>query len=164
MLEIQYFSVQARVGQPRLSMTQNTAPVRHRSKVLAAWLASVLGVFGAHWWYVGRRHAWMVTAFSTVMIVLTQFYPVWWDNPPFLLLIIPMTEGFIESLVFALRDDEKFDAWYNVGSGRTTRTGWDAVIAAIFSTIMGGTILLFGIAMIVVHVYTRMGWLDGYTF
>jgi hypothetical protein len=32
------------------------------------------------------------------------------------------------------------------------------------TTLFGGTVLVFGIAVIVIHVYTAMGWLDGYTF
>src|SRR3546814_13341186 len=112
-------------------MTQFTTPTRHRSKAVAAWLACLLGVFGAHWWYVGRPKAWMVTAFTVAMLVLTQFYPVWWDNPAFLVLIIPMTDGFIEALVFALKRDEWFDAKYNPGSSRRNRMGWGSVLAAI---------------------------------
>ncbi|MGP1614915.1 MAG: NINE protein [Pollutimonas bauzanensis] len=143
-------------------MKQFTTPAPHRSKVAAAWLACLLGVFGAHWWYIGRRGAWMVTAFSALMLALAQFYPVWWDNPAFLILIVPITDGFIEALVFALKPDEKFDAKYNPGSARATRTGWNAVIAAIVTTFVGGVVVMFGIALIVVHVYTSMGWLDGY--
>ena len=143
---------------------QFSSPVRHRSKVVVAWLAALFGVVGAHWWYMGRRYAWAVTAFSVLMIVLAQFFPVWWDNWAFLLLIIPMTDGIIEALVFALKPDEAFDARYNVGSGRVTRTGWNAVIAAIVTAFLGGTVVIFGISMIVVHIYTRMGWLDGYVF
>lgn len=143
-------------------MKQFTTPVRHRSKVTAAWLACLLGVVGAHWWYMGRRGAWMVTTFSVLMLALSRFYPVWWDNPAFLILIVPITDGFIEALVFALKPDEAFDAKYNAGSGTVTRTGWNAVIAAIITTFLGGTVLMFGIALIVVHVYTAMGWLDGY--
>jgi hypothetical protein len=145
-------------------MTQFTTPVRHRSKAAAAWLACLLGVFGAHWWYVGRPKAWMFTAFSVSMLVLAQFYPVWWDNPAFLILIIPVTEGYIEALVFALKPDEWFDARYNPNSGLVNRTGWNAVLAAIATTFFGGTVLVFGIALIVMHVYTAMGWLDGYVF
>jgi hypothetical protein len=145
-------------------MTQFTTPVRHRSKAAAAWLACLLGVFGAHWWYVGRPKAWLFTAFSVSMLVLAQFYPVWWDNPAFLILIIPVTEGYIEALVFALKPDEWFDARYNPNSGRVNRTGWNAVLAAIATTFFGGTVLVFGIALIVMHVYTAMGWLDGYVF
>lgn len=113
---------------------------------------------------MGRRGAWVITAFSVAMLVLSRFYPVWWDNPAFLALIIPMADGFIEALVFALKPDDAFDAKYNQGSGKTTRTGWNAVIVAILTTFFGGTIFVFGIALIVVHVYTAMGWLDGYVY
>lgn len=137
-------------------------PARHRSKVIVALLAATLGVFGAHWWYLGRPRAWMVTLASCALIVLAQLYPVWWDNPPFLLLIVPVTAGFIEALVFALKPDAWFDARYNAGSGRSTRTGWGPVLIAIFTTLVGSSVLLFGIALIVMYVYRTMGWLDGY--
>lgn len=138
-----------------------TNSVRHFSKVRVSLLAAVLGMFGAHWWYLGRRWAWAATAVPCLLIVLLQFYPVWWDNPPFLLLIIPATAGFIEALIFALKPDEKFDARYNPKSGRQTVTGWGPVLVAIGVTLFGSTILIFGIALIVMHVYTAMGWLDG---
>lgn len=145
-------------------MAQFTNPAVHRNKVVVAWLASLLGMFSVHWWYLGRRHAWLMTSFAVVMIVLAQLYPVWWDSPPFLVLLVPVSAGMIEALVFALMADEKFDARYNPDTGIQTRTGWDAVIVAIVTTFLGGTVILFGIAMVVVHVYTAMGWLDGYTF
>ncbi|HUH88016.1 MAG TPA: NINE protein [Pusillimonas sp.] len=138
------------------------SPTSHRSKVIVALLSALLGVFGAHWWYLGRRWAWLVTLTSCVLIVLAQLYPVWWDNPPFLLLIIPVTAGFIEALVFSLKPDAWFDARYNAGSGRTTRTGWAPVLIAIFTTLLGSSVSLFGIALIVMHVYKALGWLDGY--
>src|SRR3546814_17293593 len=69
----------------------------------------------------------MVTAFTVAMLVLTQFYPVWWDNPAFLVLIIPMTDGFIEALVFALKRDEWFDAKYNPGRSEERRVGKECV-------------------------------------
>ena len=137
-------------------------PVRHRSKVAAALLACLLGVWGAHWWYMGRRGAWVLTAFALIMLAWSARWPVWWDSPPFLVLIVPLTAGIIESVVFALRPDEAFDARYNVGSGRRTRTGWNAVLVAIFATLMGGTAALFLLAVIVLHVYKALGWLDGY--
>ncbi|MBB5215077.1 NINE protein [Parapusillimonas granuli] len=145
-------------------MTEFTIPVPHRSKVAAAWLACLFGVFGAHWWYMGRRWAWAVTAFSVAMIVLAQLYPVWWDSPPFLLLLIPATAGYIDTLIYALTPDEKFDARYNRGSRQETKTGWDAVIVAIFTTLFGSTVLMAGIAVTVMHVYTAMGWLDGLAY
>lgn len=79
------------------------------------------------------------------------------------MLLLPVTAGIIEALVFALMPDEKFDTRFNPQSDVQTKTGWDAVIVAIVSTFLGGTVILMGIAMVVVHVYTAMGWLDGYT-
>lgn len=145
-------------------MTKSPIQVAHRNKVVVAWLASLFGIFSLHWWYLGRRHAWLVTALAVGMLVLAQFYPVWWDSPPFLLLLIPISAGIIEALVFALTPDEKFDVRHNPHSSVQTKTGWDAVIAAIVTTLLGGTVIVFGIAMIVVHVYTAMGWLDDYVF
>jgi TM2 domain-containing membrane protein YozV len=145
-------------------MTEFTIPAPHRSKVVAAWLACLFGVFGAHWWYMKRRGAWGVTAFALLMIVLAQFYPIWWDSPPFLLLIIPTAAGYIDALIYALTADEKFDARYNPGSGEVTKTGWNAVIPAIFTTFFGSTVLMAGLAVTVMHVYTAMGWLDGLVY
>ncbi|HEY9279230.1 MAG TPA: NINE protein [Eoetvoesiella sp.] len=148
--------------------TSTTAPAATRterkSKTIAALLAAVLGVFGAHWWYLGRRYAWLATALPCVLIVLTRLYPVWWDSPPFLLLIIPATAGYIEALILALKPDAQFDARYNPLSGVATQTGWGPVVIAIFTTLLGSSVLVFGIALIVMHVYTAMGWLDGYVF
>jgi len=133
-----------------------------RSKLVAAWLASLFGVLGIHWWYLGRRRAWMVTLFGALMLAISHLYPVWWDSVPFLVLIVPITAGFIESLVFALKPDAWFDARYNPGAGQVNTSGWGVVIAAIFSTLFGAMALMFGIALIVLHVYVAMGWLDGY--
>lgn len=145
------------------NLTQSSAgdATRHRSKVLVSLLAAVLGVFGAHWWYLGRRHAWVVTLFSISLLLWAQTFQSWWDNPAFLALIIPMLDGFIEALVFALKPDDWFDRRYNAHSGRTTKTGWGPVLVAILTTFLGGTVFVFWIAMVVVHVYTAMGWFDG---
>ncbi|UHL62510.1 TM2 domain-containing protein [Paralcaligenes sp. KSB-10] len=145
-----------------ISSLSPAAPgLAHRSKTAVAWLACLLGVFGAHWWYLGRPRAWMVTAYSCLMIVLARFYPVWWDNPPFLLLLLPIADGYIEALIFALKPDDKFDQKYNPHSARVTRTRWAPVIAAIVTTVLMGVVLVFGIAMAVIYIYTSMGWLDG---
>lgn len=144
-----------------LAQLQTGSTSWHRSKLLVSFLAAVLGVFGAHWWYLGRRHAWLVTLFSVALLLWAQTFESWWDNPAFLALIIPMLDGFIEALVFALKPDDWFDRRYNLGSGKTNKTGWGPVLVAILTMFLGGTVFVFWIAMIVVHVYTAMGWLDG---
>lgn len=135
---------------------------RHRSKVIVALLAAVLGVFSAHWWYLGRPYAWLATLAACVLMGLAAMAPVWWDTPAFFLLAIPITAGFIESLIFSLKTDAWFDARYNPGSGQRTRTGWAPVLIAIFSTLAGSSALLFMLALTVLHVYKALGWLDGY--
>jgi TM2 domain-containing membrane protein YozV len=122
-------------------------PAAYRSKAVAAWLACLFGWLGAHAWYLGRSVAWV--------------YTVWWENPPFLLLVIPVSAGFIEALVYALMPDEKFDARFNPSAGRVNRSGWPVVLAAIFATLFGAIASMGWLAMIVMYVYIQMGWLDG---
>ena len=40
-------------------------PSRPRNKVVLGLLACFLGWLGAHWWYLGRRYAWLVTLAAT---------------------------------------------------------------------------------------------------
>jgi TM2 domain-containing membrane protein YozV len=137
---------------------------RSRSKAVAAWLACLLGWLGVHDLYLGRRIGWLYGGFSILMIVFAQLYPVWWDNPPFLLLGIPITAGFIEALIYALMSDDKFDARFNPGLGVVNRSGWPAVLAAIYATLFGAIASMAWLAMSVMYVYIQMGWLDGYVF
>lgn len=133
-----------------------------RTKVRAALLACCLGWLGAHWWYLGRRGSWLVTFYCVTCLLCTRLFPVWYDNPAFFLLFIPMIDGFIESVVLSLRADEKFDLAYNPGMGNPSRTGWGPVLVAIGATLAGAICSMFGIAMVVVYVWSAMGWLDGY--
>lgn len=135
---------------------------RPRTKVAAASLALLLGFLGAHWWYLGRRGAAWVTGYAVICLAATRLFPVWYDNPAFFLLFIPMIDGFIESVVFCLRSDEKFDQAHNPGLGRQSRTGWREVLLAIAATLVGAICSMFGIAMVVVYVWSALGWLDGY--
>lgn len=137
---------------------------KHRGKVIVSLLAAVLGVFGAHWWYLRRPWAWLFTLVTVGLLVWAQTFPSRWENPAFLFLLVPMAAGCIEALVFSLKPDAWFDARYNPGSGQTTRTGWGPVLVAIFTVFLGGTVVVFGIAASVIYIYTAMGWLDGYTF
>jgi hypothetical protein len=86
---------------------------------------------------------------------------VWWDSPAFFLVFIPMIAGFIEGVVVCLFTDEKFDRVFNQGRAPAAPTGWGPVLVAILTTLVGATVGMFGIAMVVVYVYTAMGWLDG---
>ena len=135
----------------------------HRSKVIVSLLAAVLGVFGAHWWYLHRRGAWLFTLVTVGLLAFAFSRPVWWDTPAFLLLFIPAAAGYIEALIFCLKPDSWFDQRYNNGVS-ITQTGWGPVVIAILTTLFGATVVMFGLAMTVIHVYEQLGWLDGYTY
>jgi len=139
------------------------AAPRARSKVVAGLLACSLGWLGAHWWYLGRRGAWLLTLACGLCLLGAQFYTPWYDNPVFFLLFIPTIAGFIEGVVYSLMPDERFDRLFNPGLGPVSRTGWGAVLVALFGGLVGSVVAMFAIAMVVVYVWTAMGWLDGYT-
>ena len=135
---------------------------RFRHKTTVGLLAALLGCVGAHWWYLGRRHAWVVSVLGVGLMVASAFADIWYENPAFFLLFIPIVDGFIEAIVLCLMSDKKFDGFYNVGLVRERPSGWGAVLIAIFTLLIGTVALMFGIAMIVIYVWTALGWLDGF--
>lgn len=135
---------------------------KFRSKVTVGLLAALFGWAGAHWWYLGRRYAWVVTVYAAVMAFFSSRADVWWENPAFFLLFIPALDGFIEAVVLCLMSDARFDAFYNPGLERKSPSGWGPVLVASFTVLIGAVALMFGIAMIVIYVWTQLGWLDGF--
>lgn len=132
------------------------------SKVKVGLLAALFGCVGAHWWYLGRARAWMLTATGLLLMIASSFAEVWWENPAFFLLFIPILAGFIEAIVLCLMSDARFDARYNPGLVRSSPSGWGPVLVAGFTLLIGTVALMFGIAMIVIYVWTVLGWLDGF--
>lgn len=137
-----------------------TAPA-FRNKVTVGLWAAVFGCVGAHWWYLKRPYAWLVTLTSIVLMVACSFAEVWWENPAFFLLFIPALDGMVEAIVLCLMRDERFDALYNPGLVRQKPSGWGPVLVASFTLLIGTVALMFGIAMIVIYIWSALGWLDG---
>jgi len=144
------------------SFTVATPATRFRHKTTVGLLAALFGCVGAHWWYLGRRHAWMVSLLGVVLMIASAFADIWYENPAFFLLFIPILDGFIEAIVLCLMSDTKFDGFYNVGLVRERPSGWGAVLIASFTLLIGTVAFMFGIAMIVIYVWTALGWLDGF--
>lgn len=142
-------------------MSTTQADPKFRHKVTVGLLAALLGVFGAHWWYLRRPYAWLVTTYSMVLLVISAFADVWWENPAFFLLYIPILNGFIEAIIWCLMSDARFDARFNPGLKRERPSGWGAILVASFTLLIGTVAFMFGIAMIVIYVWTALGWLDG---
>jgi len=121
-------------------------PFRH--KALAGLLAFLLGWAGAHWWYLGRRHAWVPLLFSLLTLGTALRAETWYFHPAFFLFLVPAVAGFIEALVLCLTPDAKFDAKYNAGHARRSHTGWAPVLVAIATLAIGTAILMLGIVLL----------------
>ncbi|MBK9245269.1 MAG: NINE protein [Burkholderiales bacterium] len=118
-----------------------------RRKSLAALLAFLLGAFGAHRIYLGRPRWWLPLAVTALALPLLIGVRNWYQTPAFFVLMVPVAAGFIEALVIALTPDEKFDARFNAASGRCNASGWDAVLVAIATLMVGATVLTTAIVL-----------------
>ncbi|HXF46178.1 MAG TPA: NINE protein [Burkholderiaceae bacterium] len=122
-------------------------PFRH--KALAALLAFVAGSLGAHRLYLGQRLWWLPLSVTLTMLPLLAGVRNWYQSPAFFVLMVPVVAGHIEALVLALMPDEHFDARFNRGSARRNASGWDAVLVAIVTLMVGTIVLMTTIALLV---------------
>lgn len=128
-----------------------------RRKSLAALLAFVLGAAGAHRLYLGKPLWWLPLAASAMLLPLLLGVRNWYQSPAFFVLMVPVTAGFIEALVLALMPDEKFDARFNPGTARRNASGWDAVLVAIATLMVGSTVLITAIVLLFQTVFEVAG-------
>jgi len=122
--------------------------VTFRRKSIAALLAFLLGALGAHRIYLGRPRWWLPLAVTALSLPLLVGVRNWYQTPAFFVLMVPVVAGFIEALVIALMPDEKFDARFNAGGERRNRSGWDAVLVAIATLMVGATALMTTIVLL----------------
>lgn len=131
------------------------APFRRKS--LAAFLAFVLGALGVHRLYLDMRRWWLSLAITALMLPLLIGVRNWYQTPPFFILMVPVVAGFIEALVLALMPDDKFDARFNADSGRRNHSGWDAVLVAIATLLIGATVLMTAIVLLFQTIFEQTG-------
>ncbi len=123
-----------------------TLPFRH--KPVAALLAFVAGSLGVHRIYLGQRFWWLPLGLTLAMLPLLVGVRNWYQSPAFFVIAIPVIAGHIEALVLALMPDEKFDLRFNPQSTRRNRSGWNIVLIAIATLMVGATFLLTVIALL----------------
>jgi hypothetical protein len=121
---------------------------KFRHKALAALLASVAGAAGADRLYLGQKDWWLPLGVSTLTLPLLIGVRNWYQTPPFFVLMVPVTAGFIRALVIALMPDERFDARFNAACSKRNHSGWDAVLVAIVTLAGGAIALLTTIALL----------------
>ena len=138
----------------RASSTSSPLP-RFRSKTLTALLAFLLGSLGAHRFYLrGWRDvfAWahfIATALGVRGVMLLaateRTSTLGWA------LAVPgaisLLAAFLAAIVYGLRPDQKWDAQFNAGHTKRSRSGWGVVFVVIFSLFIGALLLMSGLAL-----------------
>lgn len=128
-------------------------PFRH--KALAALMAFLLGALGAHRLYLRQRLWWLPLGITLAMLPLLAGVKNWYQTPAFFIAMVPVIAGFIEALVLALTPDERFDARFNRGTGRRNHSGWDAVLVAATTLLVGAIVLMSTIVLLFQTIFER---------
>jgi hypothetical protein len=123
--------------------------IAHKNKTLATFLASVLGGFGTHRFYLyGKKDmgGWLhlVTVPISILAIATGG-----DRPAIFLagaFVLSMLSGFIEALVIGLTPDDKWDALHNVNSGKLSSSDWPLAILLVLTAGGGATAVIAAIA------------------
>jgi len=116
------------------------APFRH--KAASALLAFLFGGLGLERLYLGQRFWWLPLGITAAMAPLLIGVRNWYQSPAFFIAMVPIIAGFIHALVLALMPDDRFDARFNSGTARRNASGWDAVLVAIVTLMVGATVLM----------------------
>jgi len=119
-----------------------------RHKAFSALLASLTGALGLHRLYLGQRLWWVPLAVTLIALPLVIGIDHWYQTPAFFVLMVPVIAGFIHALVLALMPDERFDARFNAAQSRRNRSGWDAVLIAVATLLVGAVVLMTTIALL----------------
>jgi hypothetical protein len=139
-----------------------------KNKTLAAALAAVLGLFGAHRFYLEGAQAtrpwiypiWFFAVGAWALRHLAALDPDFPSSaqallhPAVLLALLPGYIGFAEAIVFALMPDARWDARYNPGSERASHSGGLAIAIAVL-TLAGGMIALLSALAICSEAYVN---------
>lgn len=131
----------------RLTAIRRT-DVPFRQKALSALLAFLLGAFGVHRLYLGKPRWWLPLSVTALMLPMLVGVQNWYQTPAFFIAMVPVVTGFIEALVLALMPDDKFDRRFNAGTERRNDSGWDAVLVAIATLLIGTTVLMTAIVLL----------------
>ena len=122
--------------------------MKFRHKALAALLASIGGALGLNRLYLGQRGWWIPLAITVLTLPLLIGVKNWYQTPAFFILMVPVVAGFIQALFIALMPDSMFDARFNAGVERRNRSGWDAVLVAAGTLMVGAIVLMASIALL----------------
>lgn len=128
-------------------------PAGFKSKTLTTWIALVGGAFGLHRFYLhGLRDGWgwlfpLPTLLGLYGILRARElglddHASWVLIP---LLGAALSVAMLSAIVCGLTPDDKWNARHNP-AGRTSRSGWGAVIGVVLALMIGGGVLMATLA------------------
>jgi hypothetical protein len=121
----------------------------HKSKLVAALLATLGGGLGLYRFYLGGcQDKWGWLHAASLPLSLGIFFLVRDVQPLFAFfpLIISALAGCLASLVIGTTSDEKWDAGFNTGSGRQTHSNWTVPMLLAVTMALGAFGLIAVIA------------------
>jgi TM2 domain-containing membrane protein YozV len=128
----------------------------HKNKTVATLLALLLGGFGIHRFYlkpgadrIGLLHLCCLPV-TGILYGAVKPHPFYIVLP----LLVSYIVGFVEALVIGLTPDEKWDAQYNMHSGRQSRSNWVLVLLLVITMLVATTVLIGTIARLSDVMYT----------
>jgi hypothetical protein len=120
-----------------------------KNKTLATLIALILGMLGAHRFYLNGitdRWGWLHVASLPASAALLSVRPEW----PLLFfaapLVLSMLIASIETFVIGLMPDDKWDERYNPQTDTPTDTRWPVPLMMVLNLFYGATLLLIVIA------------------
>lgn len=130
--------------------------VRHKNKTFTTLLALLLGGFGIHRFYLkgpvdrlGLLHMCSVPV-TGILWGAVQPHPFFVVLP----ILLSYVVGFVEGLIIGLTPDEAWDAQYNQGSGKTSRSNWMLALLLVLTVGVGAIALIGMIARVFDLLYT----------
>lgn len=130
--------------------------VRHKNKTFTTLLALLLGGFGIHRFYLkGPVDRLGLLHFCSVPVTGILWGAVQ-PHPFFVVLpiLLSYVVGFVEGLIIGLTPDEAWDAQYNQGSGKTSRSNWMLALLLVLTVGVGAIALIGMIARVFDLLYT----------
>lgn len=119
--------------------------LKHKNKTFATLLALLLGGLGAHRFYLrgpldklGLLHLTCVPLAGLVIGLAPEAHGFFKVMP----VLVSYVVGFLEALIIGLTPDEKFDAAFNAGSGKTSESKWMLAVLLVVTMLVGTTALI----------------------
>jgi TM2 domain-containing membrane protein YozV len=131
----------------------------HKDKTTATLIAVLLGGTGLHRFYLFGKNSiggWAYIFASAIYcgIVAVQLLQDTIGTSVLVLFPLPVYIAFIEALAMGVTEDNKWDARYNVHSGRQSRSRWPLAVLLVCSFAAGIVALITSMARATDLLYT----------